>query len=220
MASRVADKAAFYEEVSEIIRPRGQEAPESTHDFGELQGVAVSGDSASGWVVWSRKEGRRIVRLLRKFRRVDGRWFNDDETWDYTPRRADEAAAQAPPGYASPREAFEARRKALARRDLRTAFASLTPAAQGREVENLVGEWVLMDGGGARDPGAVRQRRDRGGRRQGEGGQVARLHEEEWGESPHPLFQQRTAPRDVQGHGVSGPRQGGLLRGGARASHP
>ncbi|HEV3164934.1 MAG TPA: hypothetical protein VGZ22_12970, partial [Isosphaeraceae bacterium] len=53
-ATRVADKAAFYEEVSEIIRPRGKEAPELIHDFGDLQGIAVSGDSASGWVVWSR----------------------------------------------------------------------------------------------------------------------------------------------------------------------
>ena len=53
------------------------------------------------------------VRLLRKFRRVDGRWFNDSETWDYT-HRGTERGAQGPPGYASPREAFEARRKALA----------------------------------------------------------------------------------------------------------
>jgi hypothetical protein len=76
---------------------------------------------------------------------VDGRWFNDNETWDYTHRGADEAAAQAPPGYPSPREAFEARRKALARRDWRTSFASSTPAAQALEVQNLVSCWILKE---------------------------------------------------------------------------
>jgi hypothetical protein len=92
MASRVPDKAAFYEEASETLRTMGQEAPEFVYDFGDLQGIAVSGDSARGWVVWNRdhvyengvKKVSGTVRLLRKFRKLDGRWFNDNETWDYT----------------------------------------------------------------------------------------------------------------------------------------
>lgn len=91
VASRVTNKAAFYEEVSEILRSRGQEAPELIYDFGDLQGIAVSGDSARGWIVWNRhhvyeagvKKVSGSERLLRKFRRLDGRWFNDSETWDY-----------------------------------------------------------------------------------------------------------------------------------------
>jgi hypothetical protein len=92
VASRVTDKAAFYEEVSEILHVRGQEAPELIYDFGDLQGIAVSGDSARGWIVWNRhhvyeagvKKVSGSEHLLRKFRRLDGRWFNDSETWDYT----------------------------------------------------------------------------------------------------------------------------------------
>jgi hypothetical protein len=145
MASRVSDKATFYEEASELIRPRGKEAPELIHDFGDLQGVAEAGDAASGWIVWTRTGAPGSVRLLRKFRRVDGRWFNDSETWDYTHRLgAATPAAQGPPGYASPREAFEARRKALAGRDWRTSFASSTPEAQFQEVESLVGWWCFQ----------------------------------------------------------------------------
>jgi hypothetical protein len=92
MASRVPDKAAFYEQASEIIETGGIEAPDFIYDFGDLQGVEVSGDAARGWVVWNRdhvyengvKKVTGSVRLLRKFRRVGGRWFNDSETWDYT----------------------------------------------------------------------------------------------------------------------------------------
>src|SRR5262245_48756448 len=65
----------------------------------------------------------------------------------FAARGADEPAAQAPPGYSSPREAFEARRKALARREWRTSFASSTPAVQDLEVENLVRCWTLMEAG-------------------------------------------------------------------------
>jgi hypothetical protein len=145
MASRVADKATFYEEASELIWPRGKEAPELIHDFGDLQGVAESGDTADGWIVWTCTGVPGSVRLLRKFRRVDGRWFNDSETWDYTHRPwTATPAAQGPPGYASPREAFEARRKALAERDWRTSFASSTPEVQGQEVENLVWWWFYL----------------------------------------------------------------------------
>jgi hypothetical protein len=150
-ASRVADKAAFYRELSEIIRPRGQETPERIHDFGDLQGIEESGDSASGWVVWKREQGRKPARLLRKFRRVDGRWLNDSETWDYTLWHAVQPA-QVPPGYPSPREAYEAKRKALAERDWRTSFASSTPAAQDLEIEHIVGWWFLMDEGGKVGP--------------------------------------------------------------------
>ena len=48
-------------------------------------------------------------------------------TLDDAARGDDEAAAQAPPGYASPREAFEARRKALARRDWRHGLRLADP---------------------------------------------------------------------------------------------
>lgn len=91
MASRVPDMAAFYEEASECLRPIGREAPELEYDMGDLQGIAVSGDSARGWVVWNRdhvyengvKKVSGTVRLLRRFRKLDGRWFNDSETCDY-----------------------------------------------------------------------------------------------------------------------------------------
>lgn len=145
MASRVVDKATFYEEASELIWPRGKEAPELIHDFGDLQGVTETGDTADGWIVWTRTGAPGSVRLLRKFRRVDGRWFNDSETWNYTHRLwTATPAAQGPLGYASPREAFEARRKALAERDWRTSFASSTPEVQGQEIEHLVWWWFYL----------------------------------------------------------------------------
>jgi hypothetical protein len=89
---KLADKAAFYEEANEIQHLGGQEAPDFIYDFVDLQWVEVSGDSARGWIVWNRdhvyengvKKVSKSVCLLRKFRRVDGRWFNDSETWDYT----------------------------------------------------------------------------------------------------------------------------------------
>ena len=83
MMSRVTIKAAFYEEASEIIRSTGDEAPNWVSDSEDLRGVAVSGDSARGWVVWNFR-GREPTRLLQTFRRLDGRWYNDNETWDLT----------------------------------------------------------------------------------------------------------------------------------------
>ncbi len=147
-ASQVVDKATFYRDASEIVRFKGEEAPELIHNIGELQGGTESGETASGWVVWTRKHGSGSVRLLRKFRRLNGRWFNDSDTWDYTRRSVDASAAQHPPGYSTPREAFEARRKALARRDWHTSFASSTTAVQTREIENLLGTWILGNGMG------------------------------------------------------------------------
>ncbi len=45
------------------------------------------------------------------------------QTLDIAARGADEVAAQAPRGYSSPQEAFQARRDAIARRDWRSAFS-------------------------------------------------------------------------------------------------
>jgi hypothetical protein len=52
---------------------------------------------------------------------------------------------QTPRGYASPREAFEGRRTAIARRDWRTAFSSLTPESQEAEVYNLCAGWIWIE---------------------------------------------------------------------------
>jgi hypothetical protein len=87
---------------------------------------------------------------------------------------ADESAAgkgspHIPRGYASPREAFEGRRTAIARRDWHTAFSSLTPESQDAEVYNLCAGWIWIEcdgecgpidgpGGTARDAGVAKLR--------------------------------------------------------------
>ncbi len=91
MTARVTNQAVFYEEASEIIRNKDEQDPEPTYDFSDLQGVAVSGDSARGWIEWTIvrfvagvKKASQPTRLLRSFRRLDGRWYNDSLTEDFT----------------------------------------------------------------------------------------------------------------------------------------
>jgi hypothetical protein len=95
----VTDRSAFYEAASEILTPRIKRKSGYDDVFGDLQGLTVDGDTAKGWVVWSRsrmENGTRDVwepvRVLRKFRRLDGRWYNDDPSNDLT--RFDEAEAK------------------------------------------------------------------------------------------------------------------------------
>jgi len=95
MMSRITDKAAFHEEASELFKPKtkdkDKDKPGDADVFGDLKGLIVTGDSAKGWIVWSRSQmvnGTRDVwppvRVLRKFRRLDGRWYNDDLSEDRT----------------------------------------------------------------------------------------------------------------------------------------
>lgn len=93
----VADKAGFYEEASEIFTPRAKDESGYVDVFGNLKGVTVAGDSAKGWIRWSRSVMRngtrdvwKPVRVLRKFRRLDGRWYNDSPWEDLTDYDQDE----------------------------------------------------------------------------------------------------------------------------------
>jgi hypothetical protein len=87
----VTDRSAFYEAASEIFTPKVKRKSGYDDDFGNLKGLKVSGDTAKGWIVWSRsrmENGTRDVwepvRVLRKFRRLDGRWYNDYTSDDLT----------------------------------------------------------------------------------------------------------------------------------------
>lgn len=102
MEARITDKAAFFEEASEIFepkpKPKTRDKPGDENVFGDLKGLIVTGDSAQGWIVWNRSQmvnGTRDVwppvRLLRKFRKLDGRWYNDDLPGDRTRFDAAEA---------------------------------------------------------------------------------------------------------------------------------
>jgi len=53
-------------------------------------------------------------------------------------------AAQAPRGYSSPQEAFQARRAAIARRDWRTSFSSMTPETQEQAVVEIAWAWLWL----------------------------------------------------------------------------
>ncbi len=89
MTSRVANKSEFYKEAKEIIiMSRGKGTPESIPKIGDLQGAVVSGNSAKGWAVVTYKVSRDGVnkvseskRLLRTFRRLDGRWYSVDSSY-------------------------------------------------------------------------------------------------------------------------------------------
>jgi hypothetical protein len=72
-------------------------------------------------------------------------------------RAADQPAAGKPAqrllGYSSPREAFDAKRDAVAKRDWRTAFFSLTPASQDAAVFDLCAGFLLwIEPGGEYGP--------------------------------------------------------------------
>jgi hypothetical protein len=89
--SQLIDKAGFYEEAMELLKPRVVEPGEEDHAFGDLQGVTVSGDTARGWVVCHSEihmngvlEPIKPGRVLCCFRRLDGRWFNDNREADLT----------------------------------------------------------------------------------------------------------------------------------------
>jgi hypothetical protein len=81
----ITDRSAFYEAASEIFTPKTKGKSGDDDVFGNLKGLRVTGDTAKGWIAWSRshvEKGTRDVyepvRVLRKFRRLGGRWYNDD----------------------------------------------------------------------------------------------------------------------------------------------
>ena len=95
--SLLIDRAGLYEEAMEFLtskvkHPGGGDYLLGGNDvFGDLQGVTVSGDTARGWVVLTRflgvsgvKKAMKPERVLRRFRRVNGRWYNDSREDDTT----------------------------------------------------------------------------------------------------------------------------------------
>jgi hypothetical protein len=95
--SQLIDRAGLYEEASEFLTakvkyPEGDDyVLGGNHVFGDLQGVTVSGDTARGWVdrthyvdVNGVKKASKPERVLRRFRRLNGRWYNDNREDDQT----------------------------------------------------------------------------------------------------------------------------------------
>jgi hypothetical protein len=89
--SQLVDKAGFYEEAMELIKPRVVVPGQEDFVFGDLQGVTVSGDTARGWVdcrseirVNGVREAIKPGRVLCRFRRMNGRWYNDNREGDLT----------------------------------------------------------------------------------------------------------------------------------------
>lgn len=101
----VANKAAFYEEAMELLTPErgrplnatvlGQRSKATSilaPDYGDLQGLKITGDLATGWVTMTSYHlsgGVKVAdppqRLLRSFRRLNGRWYLDNLKGDFQP---------------------------------------------------------------------------------------------------------------------------------------
>ncbi len=96
ISSQLIDKAGLYEEAMEFLTPKvkdpkGGDSVFGDFVFGDLQGVTVSGDTARGWVLWTQyvgvngvKKANKPVQVLRRFRRLNGRWYNDNREDDLT----------------------------------------------------------------------------------------------------------------------------------------
>ncbi len=89
--SQLGDEAGFYEEAMELIKPRVVAPGQEDYVFGDLQGVTASGDTARGWVVCRSeirvngvREAIKPGRVLCRFRRMNGRWYNDNREGDLT----------------------------------------------------------------------------------------------------------------------------------------
>jgi hypothetical protein len=89
--SQLVDKAGFYEEAMELLKPKVVAPGQEDYVFGDLQGVTVSGDTARGWVVCRSeirvngvREAIKPGRVLCRFRRMNGRWYNDNREGDLT----------------------------------------------------------------------------------------------------------------------------------------
>ena len=89
--SQLIDKAGFYEEAMDLVKPTIVAAGQEDYIFGDLQGVTVSGDTARGWVVChseipvnGNREAIKPGRVLCRFRRMNGRWYNDNREGDLT----------------------------------------------------------------------------------------------------------------------------------------
>lgn len=87
--SQFVDKAGFYEESMELIKPKVVAPGQEDYVFGDLQGVTISGDTARGWVVChseihmnGNREAIKPGRVNCRFRRMDGRWYNDNREGD------------------------------------------------------------------------------------------------------------------------------------------
>jgi hypothetical protein len=90
--SQLIDKAGLYEEAMELLKPKVVVPGQEDYVFGDLQGVTVSGDTARGWVVCNSdihiggvREPYKPGQVLCRFRRLNGRWYNDNREGDLTP---------------------------------------------------------------------------------------------------------------------------------------
>ncbi len=88
---KLVDKAGFHEEAMELIKPKVVAPGQEVFLFGDLQGVIVSGDTARGWFgcrgevrVEGVREAIKPGRVLRGFRRMNSRWYNDNREGDLT----------------------------------------------------------------------------------------------------------------------------------------
>ena len=108
----VTDKAAFCEEVKEFMTPKVPKVKDPldlAYDYGDLEGLIESGNTAKGWVAGTMyhlqgQPGKPDVkvadppqRLLRCFRKLNGRWYNDTEKGDFQPRD-EKRASERPVG--------------------------------------------------------------------------------------------------------------------------
>jgi hypothetical protein len=89
--SQLIDKAGFYEEAMDLAKPTVVAPGQEDYVFGDLQGVTVSGDTARGWVVCHSeihvngvREAIKPGRVICRFRRMNGRWYNDNREGDLT----------------------------------------------------------------------------------------------------------------------------------------
>ncbi len=87
--SQIIDKAGFYEESTDLVKPRVVIPGQEDYAFGDLQGVTIAGDTAKGWVVCHTdihvsglKDAIKPGRVLCRFRRLNGRWYNDNREGD------------------------------------------------------------------------------------------------------------------------------------------
>jgi hypothetical protein len=89
--SQLVDKAGFYEEAMELLKPKVVAPGQEDYVFGDLQGVTVSGDTARGWVVCLSeihvdgvREAIKPGPVLCRSRRMNSRWYNDTREGDLT----------------------------------------------------------------------------------------------------------------------------------------
>lgn len=86
--SQIVDKAGFYEEAMDLVKPKVVAPGQEEYVFGDLEGVTVSGDKARGWVLCKSElknnynDPIRPGRILCRFIKINGRWYNDNREGD------------------------------------------------------------------------------------------------------------------------------------------